>query len=331
MLWHLPLEPFQLRYTADWYSSFKKEYADNNVEFYYIDGESLTDKLEKGRFLDIYNTIYWKSTQMARVAKLFREGRIQDGDVFLTTDLWHPGFESISYMARLSGIKVKSYGILHAGTYDPHDFTAQAGLAEVGADLHESGWMQSCDKIFVSTQYHKDLICEARDVDPNSVVVTGIPFYGKSLALKYSDFTARKVKNRVVFPNRLDKEKNPHLFDMLAEALGPEYECIKTMDNFTTKDNYYKTLASASVVVSFSDQETFGYAMLESAALGCSLVVPDMLSYTEMYPEANLYRGFEDAVDKVKQFCENPQPIPVENYERYAQATKNMLREMELI
>lgn len=329
MLWHLPLEPFKLRYTADWFDSFAKEYAKNGVDYTYIVGDSLTDQIEKGRFLDIYNTIYWKSTQMAQLARRFRHGDVRSGDVFLTTDLWHPGFEAIPYMSALSEIETRLFGILHAGTYDPHDFTAQAGLDKLGAASHEEGWIESCERVFVATKFHRDLILKSRAIDPKKIVVTGIPFYGADLARRY--LPAEKVKNRVVFPNRLNKEKNPHLFDALADALGPEYECIKSMEVFTTKEDYFRLLSTASVVVSFSDQETFGYAMLESAALGCSLVVPNSVSYVEMYPDVNRFDDFEDAVDKVKQFCEKPSPVPADFYEKYAYSTDRMLAYMGLL
>ncbi len=43
-------------------------------------------------------------------------------------------------------------------------------------------------------------------------------------------------------------------------------------------------LAKSKFSVSFSKQETFGISMMESAFSGCIPIVPDDLSYKELYP-----------------------------------------------
>ncbi len=129
--------------------------------------------------------------------------------------------------------------------------------------------------------------------------MTGLPFDYREVQ-KIAGGVAEERHDTVVFPHRLDPEKQPHLFEQMAHRLSiHEWRFLRTMQEFTTKERYYRQLANAKVSVSFSLQETFGYAMLESAALGCRLVVPDRLSYRETVPEAAFYQSFEQSIEKV--------------------------------
>jgi len=334
MLWHLALEPFEHRYTADWYRWFKMEYEKNNVDYEYVDGVSLTDKIETGRFLDTYNTIHWKTTQMAEVAKLFRAGRVKSGDIFFTCDLWHPGVESIAYMSQLSGIEVKIYGILHAGSYDPYDFVSQAGLGKWAEDF-EHGWIKLCEQVFVGTSFHASLINAGLGWQ-DKLLVTGLPFYADELIATYG---GKSKVPRICFPHRLDPEKQPGQFaelQRLMSDLAPD-DFIRTAEYAVgNKSGYYRLLAGSTVAVSFSLQETFGYAMLEAAALGCDIVVPDRLSYHEMYPSRCLYqgKGYDDAVNAlplVRRALNNPVKLSDDIWSPYKTSILRMLKGMELV
>ena len=45
------------------------------------------------------------------------------------------GLEMLAYVRDGLGLKFKIVGILHAGTYDPHDFLTQKGMASWGRPL----------------------------------------------------------------------------------------------------------------------------------------------------------------------------------------------------
>jgi hypothetical protein len=100
-LFWLPLEELDKRYskqTKQWYlREFKKHFRNVVV----VEGKQLTTKIENGSFLDAYGTMFYKSTQMAQVAKLFREGKVKDNDIFFIDDLWFPGVEGIRYMEKM--------------------------------------------------------------------------------------------------------------------------------------------------------------------------------------------------------------------------------------
>lgn len=307
IIW-VPLEPLEARYTADWAMWFPAEFERLGVEFLTVDGEALTEGIETGDVLDAFGTNFWKASQLKRIMYDWGAGEYRPGDVFLFADLWFPGIEMLAY-AKAFRAGPPITGILHAGTYDEYDFTVRRGMRPWGRHL-ETAWMEIVDAVFVATDYHRDLILrEFTWPDARSQVVkTGLPFWPERLRHAY--ISSAPAKPLVVFPHRRDPEKCPELFEVLkAEVLKQlfpfspddvdgEVRFEYTTDAFATggKDAYYKLLREASVAVSFAEQETFGYAMLEAAALGCEPVVPDRLSYPELFPNSYRYNTMEEAV-----------------------------------
>lgn len=337
IIW-LPLEPLPERYTQDWAIEFPREFYKAGVEFVEVAGERLTDKIETGRFLDVYGTIHWKSTQMANVAKLFRAGYFEDGDVFFDADLWHPGLESIRYMADLAGIDVTIAGVFHAGLWDKYDFLSQTRVTEWGEHF-EYAWLKLVDLIFVGTQFHKRLIVEEHELAyawdqeiMQKIKVTGLPFYPK----KQPD-QLNNVRNiDIVFPHRLDPEKCPDTWDEVVNKVTLKRNetqhlttTLATMNYFGTgqqydKQWYYDVLERSKVAFSAAKQETFGYSMLEAAAAGCTPVVPNRLSYKEIFPEKYRYNTPDQAVEMIKYYIDNPSPCP-EVVAPYAEAIERMV------
>ena len=102
-----------------------------------------------------------------------------------------------------------------------------------------------------------------------------------------------------MFPHRIDKENDPEVFDRLAKRMT-EYEFIKTMEVTKDKKEYYNLIRHAKVVFSASLQETFGIGTVEAMMLGAIPVVPNRLSYPELYNTRFLYADLPDAESKIK-------------------------------
>ena len=296
IIW-LPLEPFECRYTQQWYEIFPRAFQELGVDYITVEGQALTSKIEIGSVLDAFSTSHWKMSQLANLVKLMRDEDVKSSDVILSADLWHPGIEALQYIACQGGVRPRITGILHAGTWDSFDFTVRTGMRPWGHQLEEA-WFEIYDLVFVGSLYHKNLILKSHRVNPNKIVVTGLPFYPDELPRT----GAPKDKNLVVFPHRLDPEKCPEEFDGLADLLSPQFpevEWVKTAQVCQTKEQYYELLEKALISVSFSQQETFGIAMLESTALGCIPFVPDRLAYPEYYPKGLRYGNFSELVQLV--------------------------------
>lgn len=285
MIYNLPIEPYEERYTEQWIRWIPEAFKKVSRQYTNVLGEPMTSKIEIGKVLDVYGTNYFKQTQLARLIKIVREDKLSPSDIIFVNDLWFPGIEALQYIRNMTKGKWKIYGILHAGTWDINDFTYKSGMCEWAYHM-ENGWLTFADKIFVGSEYHKNLIVNSRIFDEKKIVVTGLPFKQAEV----SRFQGKK-ENIVVFPHRLDEEKRPDLFDKLKFDLkrkNPHWKFIKTKDVCKTKEDYYQLLGKAKIAVSFAEQETFGFAMLEAMSNNCRPLVPNALAYKTM----DIYNGY---------------------------------------
>lgn len=292
MLYNVPIERFEERYTEQWWYWFKREFYRNKIIFHTVYPQSVEyGGIKEGSFLDVVGTNRFKAYQLSHICELFVQDYIRDKDVFFFHDLWFPGIEMLAYMRQGLQKKFKIYGVLHAGSYDEHDFLHRVGMDE-WARFIEKGWLQFIDGIFVGTQFHKDLLVSKRCVAPEKVHVTGLPIFKDDLP-----FPQVEKEDIVVFPHRLDPEKNPDHFDALSASLRndlPGWHFIKTKEVCRNKQEYYDLLKKSKIAVSFSEQETWGIAMQEALFAGCVPLVPDKLSYREMYNPMFRFGGFAD-------------------------------------
>lgn len=306
-LYIITLEPIEKRYTKQWLLYWRNEFKKYFKEVININGTILGDNIDKGRFLDINKTNIWKSEQVIKVAELFKENKIKDYDTFLFMDFWHPGVINIKYMAQLQNIKVKIFGYAHAGSYDPYDFLSLAGLNYWAKDFEKS-LFSIYDGIFVATYFHKHLIAKTfKDIKiQKKINVVFFPMkWDKEIKDKIGNYNPPK-EDIVVFPHRLDKEKQPEQFDELAKICkNTKIRFIKTMEVTKNKTDYYQLLAKAKVIFSANLQETYGIGTVEAMCLGCYPLVPDRLSYTEMYNELFKYKDLVHASLKLIDFIHN--------------------------
>lgn len=294
MLYLVDLEPIEKRYTKQWKTWIPDMIQEYDDDIPYTEISGVSREFKTGEFLDINRTNMYKADQVQAIAELFDENKVNDDDVFLFYDGWHFGVTALKYMAQLQDIDIHIYSIWHAGSYDPWDFTALKGLGH-WAQFVENGWFVANDGIFVATQYHKDLITQNRVVfSRNDIHVTGLPFRFDYI----DDYDTSNKENIVVFPHRKAPEKSPKTFQRLSELL-PEYEFIITMDHTQTKEEYYNLLSKAKVVFSANRQETWGIGTFEALGLGCYPVVPNRLSYSEMYDDAFKYNDFLEAIEMI--------------------------------
>lgn len=293
---NVPIESLEERYSASWNKWFPEAFVDMNIEFENIYPQPLTDKIRNGSFLDVCGTNYFKSCQLSILYEKLYNGEIGKGDVIFLHDLWFPGLEGLQYIRQGMNLDFKICGILHAGTYDPYDFLSKQGMVSWG-HLLENCWFNFVDQIYVATEFHKKLIVSKRRIDPDKIKITGLPIYSDQdpdMALK---------ENIVVFPHRLDEEKNPDLFDWLADQFKYSgWQFIKTKEVCKTKKEYFEILNRAKIAVSFADQETWGIAQQEALFAKCFPVVPNKLSYKELYHRVFRFSELYESVQCIKKF-----------------------------
>lgn len=318
-----PIEPFEERYTQQWYEWFSSALEELKIRHIVINPPQLNNGIKYGQVLDAVNTNYYKSLQIAEFMKLIHNKEIDDQTTVLLLDGWFP-VEQLEYVRKITGIKFKIAGILHAGTWDPFDFLNRYSFKESKVDFFEISMLAILDKIYVASNFHKNLILEFVKKNNNFTLNSGfIDSIEKKIEIvrfpisiqdgrRSKQFNNRE--NNVIFPHRLDAEKRSDLFDVLKHANTQysvlDYNFIKTKDVCNSKDEYYNLLSNSKVAVSFAQQETFGIAMLESAYFGCIPFVPDKLSFKEMYPSVFKYpinqsENFKYLLGRIKYLLDN--------------------------
>jgi hypothetical protein len=111
-------------------------------------------------------------------------------------------------------------------------------------------------------------------------VRTGWPMeYMDDTLTTYKGMTKRDL---ILFPHRIAPEKQVDIFRDLKEHL-PQYEFVVCQDQQLTKNEYHNLLGEAKIVFSANLQETLGISCYEGAVVDAIPMVPDRLSYTEMY------------------------------------------------
>ncbi|XP_037076481.1 glycosyltransferase-like domain-containing protein 1 [Pollicipes pollicipes] len=137
----------------------------------------------------------------------------------------------------------------------------------------------------------------------------------------------------ILWPHRWEHDKNPALFfetmtqlheeglpfrlSVLGERCDeapPEFERaqrelkdhIENWGYLESKEDYWKVLRSADVVVSTADHEFFGVAVLEAVASGCTPLCPSALVYPEWFEARHLFRTAGQLLRRLRQWCRRP-------------------------
>jgi glycosyltransferase involved in cell wall biosynthesis len=325
MIINIPIEPYEERYTKQWDRWFKEYFKVHSRKTLTVYGSSLTTEIVDGSVLDVYGTHYYKFDQLKKIVSLLKMKVIKSGDRLFFHDLWFPGIEGIAYIRDMMKLDLRITGVLHAGTYDRNDFTFKAGMSKWGRSI-EQGWLNIFDEVYLGSEYHRQLIKSTfKSKQKALLLVTGLPFKAEEV-----DRSTTK-ENIVVFPHRLDEEKQPEKFEQLKQELSslyPEWKFIRTKDVCKTKEEYYQLLGKSKIAVSYAKQETFGYAMLEAIANRCHVIVPNRLSYHTM----DIYKNcrydttrMTDAVERAIQGKAKKQNIDLSEY-----SVENTLERMGL-
>lgn len=361
-LFYIPIEPLEERYTEQWYRQFPVEFACAGYDVVRIDGEVLTNFVDVGAFLPMNSTVHYKNSQMMKVAKLFQDKQVSNGDVFFIGDTEFWGLESIRLMADMNGIHVKIFSFLHAASYTKEDAFEIAASYQKYTEL---GWILSCDKVFVGSHYHRQAFLDrraypyARDHDimaiEKKIVVTGNPLFKDDYALAEMP----EKKDQLIISNRFDWEKRPNMSLSFAYILkkkfpdlrivvttsrpkfksnkqwlvdmarGMEQDGIIEIHEGLSKKEYHTLLAESKVMLSNSIEENFGYCIAEAMVYNTYPLLKAELSHPELVSNDPrlLFRDEDEIVGKVISLMNSN--FDVTNYcDKYYGSIDRMIEEM---
>jgi hypothetical protein len=284
----IDLESVPTRYTGEWKTHIPKLLEKENHNVHIITGPTdIPNATTPGAFLNFGGTNIYKAAQIEAMARLFTQGKVKPGDHFIFADAWHPGIVCLRYMSELLNITVTTHGLWHSGSYDPQDF--------LGRLIGDKPWVRHAEKSFFfafdhnyfATDFHIKMFAknlfDTVDNGANPYVTrTGWPMeYMDELLTPYKGM---KKRDLILFPHRIAPEKQVEIFRDLAKHL-PQYEFIVCQDQQLSKHEYHTLLGEAKIVFSANLQETLGISCYEGAVVDAIPMVPDRLSYAEMYSD----------------------------------------------
>ena len=283
MIYLIDLEYVETRYTSQWKTEFPALLKNNNLNVKVIEGPAnIAECTTPGAFLNFSGTNIYKAEQVKMIAELFTTNTVKDGDHFIFADAWHPGIINLKYMSELLGVKVITHGLWHAGSYDSQDF--------LGRLIGDADWVRHAEKSFYNcfdynwfaSEFHIDLFNNVMGLKEKSYR-TGWPFEFLKHEIERDTLGTHK-KDIILFPHRLAPEKQPDIFVDIANEL-PEYQFVFCQKMNLSKKDYHKLLGESKIVFSANLQETLGIGCYEALCAGAIPMVPDRLSYKEMYSE----------------------------------------------
>jgi hypothetical protein len=207
-------------------------------------------------------------------------------------------------MSELLGIPVTTHGLWHAGSYDPQDFLGRLVGNKPWVRNAEKSFFHAFDHNYFATNFHIEMFV----TNLLNEYPTENPWLGEDLEeilngkwpkfvrtgwpMEYMDSTLNLYKGMpkrdlILFPHRIAPEKQVEIFRDLKEQL-PQYEFVVCQDQQLTKNEYHNLLGESKIVFSANLQETLGISCYEGAIVDAIPMVPDRLSYSEMY-----YEGFK--------------------------------------
>ena len=302
-IWIFSLEPLESRYTQQWHEHIPKLLKNklgDKFNIVQIDGVQKDSQLTPGAFLNFSDTNYWKSSQLCNFLEHHNRGETSTDDHILFTDAWNPTVIQLKYMKDLLGFNWILHGMFHAGSYDPQDFLGRLVGNKPWVRNAEKSFYHAFDHNYFATQFHIDMfftnllndyptenpwfeedLAELREgAFTNKIVRTGWPMeYTDGILTPYKGMPKRDL---ILFPHRIAPEKQVEMFRDLKEHL-PQYEFIVCQDQQLTKNEYHNLLGEAKIVFSANLQETLGISCYEGAVVDAIPMVPDRLSYSEMY------------------------------------------------
>ena len=313
----IDLESVENRYTIEWKSRVPNLLSKAGYNVQILSGPTdIPNATTPGAFLNFGGTNIYKSAQVEQMGRLFCSGSVRPGDHFLFTDAWHPGIINLKYMSELLGIPVVTHGLWHAGSYDPQDFLGRLVGNKPWVRHAEKSFFHAFDHNYFATDFHIDMFhhnlindgmvenpWEEQDradmIKSGKYVRTGWPMDYMSRILE--SYKRMPKRNLILFPHRIAPEKQVEIFRDLKEQL-PQYEFVVCQDQELTKNEYHNLLGEAKIVFSCSLQETLGIGCYEGAIVDAIPMVPDRLSYSEMYLDTFKYpsRWTEDYVSYTK-------------------------------
>lgn len=325
----LPLEKIESRYTAQWHTAIPNQIAsffvkqqrddlkNNNLSntalvqisninqadqlgdcnsylnIVSIDGQLPKQNTTPGAFLNFVSTNIWKSSQAVEWFKLIHLGQVPKKSKVLFTDAWNPVVIQTRYISDLMDLDLEIHAIWHAGCHDQWDILGQNAQVKTWGMDFEKSLFCAIDKNYFASEFYLNMFANKFNIKKTSPKMERIGHPNEFLPAVFDEIPKQPINHRdkkFLFPHRLAKEKQLNIFNDLSNVFT-DYEFVVAQQNCLTKKQYHQLLVESRFVFSASLQETHGIAMTEAVLAGAVPLVPDRLSYSEMYRDVFKYQS----------------------------------------
>jgi glycosyltransferase involved in cell wall biosynthesis len=207
-------------------------------------------------------------------------------------------------MSELLDFNWTLHGLFHAGSWDKEDFLGRIVGKKKWVRHAEKSFFHAFDHNYFATDFHIRMFVDNlledgyKEENPwyeldfddvqtsGKIVRTGWPM--EYMIDTLENYNTNPKRDLILFPHRIAPEKQVEIFRDLAKQL-PQYEFIVCQDTQLDKHEYHKLLGRAKIVFSANLQETLGISCYEGALVDAIPMVPDRLSYKEMYYDTFKY------------------------------------------
>lgn len=309
------------RYTTDWKTHIPQQLRARGHTVTVIEGDPVPPP-ERGAFLNWCGTAHYKSTQQALLAQAIHEGRLSTGDHCLFTDAWNPTVLMLRYMLALQGIRVTVSGLWHAGAYDPWDLLGQRAGDQPWIQHMEQSLLQALDYNLFATDWHRSLCTSGRGDIPRAHTV-GWPC--EYIPPRFVNLKTEGQRPLIMVPHRDSPEKQLQIARDLAQSM-PDCDWMITADH--DHCDYVTLMGQSHMVFSANLQETLGIAVYEGLCAGARPLVPQRLSYREIYDPRYVYPS--EWTENWASYCRY-KPQLMERIRRDLLRTDNLVHEAQTV
>lgn len=281
----VPQYPSKLRYQEWWWDVFPEQFAQYFSEILVLDGNiNIGEQALSSDFAPVQQALLFETEQIKQYLHL----KLKKDDVLLLNDLSFPGlFSSVLFHKRPE----KCFAICHATSKNRYDYFLKVREAKYPV---EKATAKLFDAIFVATEYH------AKKLGWVNIVVTGLPF---------PPFTgASNIKrHNIVSVARSGKQKHNADFEKNIEHAFGKIETPVCQ----TWEEYYEFLGHSKILLITSNEETFGYQVLDAINNGCIPIAPNKYSYPELISKDYLYNNYIELFNLIDSILYSGMDLPI--------------------
>jgi len=285
----VPQLPTPMRYQEWWFEFFPLYFREYYNEVVVLRGLEKTKDWEKQvnrpspLFAPVYSSIVHELLQIKEYLSL----ELKKNDTLFLSDLSFPGFFSCVLHHKRPK---KTFAFCHATSKNRYDYFQPVRRSKWRM---ETGSAKLFDKVFVSTNYHKEKLGW-----PN-IEVVGLP------RPPFRTYREPKLFNivSVARPSvqKVNKKLEKHIEAQFGKIIRP---------NVTTWPQYYKFLSAAKILLVTSKEDTFNYSVMEAILNKTIPVVPNDFCFPELLNRNYRYDNEEELVEILERYLKHPDRVP---------------------